>query len=190
MANLIYIANISLDGYIADRDGKIDFSVPSFDVFSAILDIVRPVGTYLYGRRMYETMAVWDTAHVEPGSPAFIPGLREVEGEFATLWRAADKVVFSTSLAKVSTPRTRIERDARAIAQIKAASTRDLTIGGAELAGAAFGLVDEIHALVCPVVLGGGNAWLRGGARTNLVLVSERRLGDVVHVHYRRAPEA
>ena len=185
MGKLVYIANISLDGYIADRDGRIDFSVPSLDVFTAILDIVRPAGTYLYGRRMYEAMSVWDTAHVAPGSPAFIPGLREVEGEFATLWRAADKVVFSRSLASAATSRTRVEREIGVIAQIKAASTRDVTIGGAELAAAAFGLVDELHAFVCPVILGGGNAWLRPGARTNLALVGERRLGNVVHVHYR-----
>src|SRR4051812_8036200 len=122
MGKLIYIANTSLDGYTTDRDGKFDWTVPTPEVFTAITEVVRPIGTYLYGRRMYETMAVWDTAHVDPGSRPFMPGMLELERDFAAIWRAADKIVFSTTLDRVSTPRTRIERafDPDAVRRLKA----------------------------------------------------------------------
>lgn len=191
MAKLVYIANTSLDGYIEDRDGRFDFGVPSAEVFKAITELVRPVGTYVYGRRLYETMAVWDTAHVDPASTAFIPGHLELERDFANLWRAADKIVYSTTLASASTPRTRIERafDPEQVRRLVAASDRDLTVGGAQLAAAMFGanLVDELHALVYPVILGGGKPWLPSGLRIPLELAGERRLGAVLHVHYRVA---
>ncbi|HSN27630.1 MAG TPA: dihydrofolate reductase family protein [Kofleriaceae bacterium] len=191
MARLIYIANTSLDGYIEDRDGRIDFTVPSLEVFATITELIRPVGTYLYGRRMYETMAVWDTAHVDPGSTAFLPGNLERERDFASLWRAADKVVFSTSLSAASTPRTRIERtfDAEQVRRLKRESTRDLTVGGPGIAAAMFGagLVDELHAFVYPVILGGGKPWLPAGVRVPLELATAERLGSAAHVHYRVA---
>jgi dihydrofolate reductase len=110
MAKLIYLMNTSLDGFISDRDGNIDWTDPSGEVFAAITELVRPVGTYLYGRRMYEAMTVWDTAHLDPSAPAFTPGLLELERAFAAIWRAADKVVYSTTLQGASTSRTRIER--------------------------------------------------------------------------------
>jgi len=189
MAKLIYVMNISLDGYISDREGNFAWSEPSVETFSMFNDLVRPVGTYLYGRRMYETMSVWETAHVEPGAPAFAPGLGELEREFATLWRAKDKVVFSTTLARVSTPRTRLERavDPDQIRGLKATSERDITVGGPNLAAAmlAANLVDDLHAVIHPVVLGGGNPWLPQDVRTKLELVSEHRLGGVAHLHYR-----
>jgi dihydrofolate reductase len=192
MAKLIYVANTSLDGYISDRDGNLDWTVPTAEVFAAITELVRPIGTYLYGRRMYETMAVWDTAHVDPGGSAFIPGLLELEREFAAIWRTADKIVFSTTLPRVSTPRTRIERafDPDQIRRLKATSDRDFTVGGPHLAAAmiAANLVDEFHAFVHPIILGGGNPWLPPDLRIPLELVGERRLGRVVHLHYRRAP--
>jgi dihydrofolate reductase len=191
MARLIYAMNTSLDGYISDRDGKFEWSVPGRELFAAFNELERGIGTYLYGRRLYETMAVWDTAHLEAGAPAFTPGLLELEREFAALWRAADKIVFSTTLAGASTSRTRIERsfDPDQIRRLKATSERDITVGGPHLAAAmiAADLVDEFHAFVHPIIIGGGNPWLPQDVRVPLELVGERRLGGAVHLHYRRA---
>jgi dihydrofolate reductase len=191
MARLIYAINTSLDGYISDRDGKFDWSVPTAELFAAFNELERPIGTYLYGRRMYETMAVWDTAHLEPGGPAFTPGLLELEREFAATWRSANKIVFSTTLPHASTPRTHIERtfDPDQVRRLKAASERDLTVGGPRLAAAmlAANLVDELHAFIHPIIVGGGNPWLPPDLRIPLELAGERRLGSVVHVRYRRA---
>lgn len=189
MARLIYAMNISLDGHISDRDGNFGWSIPTPEFYAAINDLQRSVGTYLYGRRLYETMAVWDTVHLAPGAPAFTPGLQEYEREFATMWRAAEKVVFSTTLTSVSTPRTRLERtvDPDAIRQLKATSERDLTVGGPGLAAAmlAADLVDELHAFVHPLITGGGAPWLPRDHRTPLELAGEQRLGGIVHLHYR-----
>lgn len=189
MARLIYAMNISLDGYISDRDGQFDWSVPTPELYAAFNELQRPVGTYLYGRRLYEMMAVWETAHLEPGGPAFTPGLEELEREFATLWRAADKIVFSTTLSEASTPRTRIERafDAEQIRRLKATSERDLTVGGPQLAAAmiAANLVDEFQAFVHPIIVGGGNPWLPPDLRIPLELAGERRLGRFVQLRYR-----
>jgi len=191
MARLIYAMNTSLDGYISDRDGKFEWSVPGPELFAAVNELERPIGTYLYGRRLYETMAVWDTAHLEPGGPAFTPGLLELEREFATLWRAADKIVFSTTLPRASTPRTRIERafDPDQIRRLKATSERDITVGGPHLAAAmiAAELVDEFHAFVHPIIIGAGKPWLPHDLRIPLELAGERRLDSAVHLHYRRS---
>lgn len=191
MARLIYAMNTSLDGYISDRDGKFEWSVPTPELFEAFNDFERPIGTYLYGRHLYETMAVWDTAHVEAGGPAFTPGLLELEREFAALWRAADKIVFSTTLPRATTRRTRIERafDPDQIRKLKATSERDITVGGPHLAAAmiATNLVDEFHAFVHPIIIGGGNPWLPQDLRIPLELAGERRLGRVIHLHYRRS---
>jgi dihydrofolate reductase len=189
MARLIYAINTSLDGYINDRDGNFQWSVLTRELFAAFNDLQRPIGTYLYGRRLYEMMAVWETAHVEPGAPAFTPGLQDLEREFATLWRAADKIVFSTTLRHASTPRTRIahafEQDQ--IRRLKAASERDLTVGGPHLAAAmlAANLVDELQAFIHPIIVGGGTPWLPRDLRVPLELVDERRLGGVVQLRYR-----
>jgi dihydrofolate reductase len=191
MAKLLYIANTSLDGYTADKEGGFDWTVPTAEVFAAITELVRPIGTYLYGRRMYETMSPWDSAHIDPGGPAFIPGLLALEQDFAGIWRAADKVVFSTTLPRASTPRTRIERafDAEQIRRLKATSERDLTVGGPQLAAAmiAADLVDELHAFVNPIIIGGSKPWLPPDLRIPLELAGERRFGGVVHLHYSRA---
>src|SRR5690349_10910867 len=164
MARLIYVMNASLDGYISDRDGKFEWAVPTPEFFAAINELERSIGTYLYGRHMYETMAVWDTAHLDAGGPAFTPGLLELERDFAAMWRAADKIVFSTTVSRASTPRTRIEPafDPDRIRRLKAASERDLTVGGPRLAAAmiAAGLVDELQQFIHPIILGGGNPWL------------------------------
>jgi dihydrofolate reductase len=191
MANLIYAMNTSLDGYTADREGDFSWSIPEREFFEAINALERRAGTYLYGRRLYETMAVWDTAHLEPGAPAFSPGTGDLEREFADLWRAADKIVFSTTLSQTSTTRTRIERtfEPDRIRQLKATSDRDLTVGGPHLAAAmiAAGLVDEFHAFVHPFIVGGGTPFLPQNVRVPLELVGEQRLGRVVHLHYRRS---
>jgi dihydrofolate reductase len=184
MAKLIYVFNVSLDGYIADEDGKfVDWPVPDEEYFSFINDLLRPVGTYLYGRRLYEGMQVWET---DPAAAAQSPGTRA----FAEIWQSADKVVYSATLQAASTARTRIERDfdPEAVRQLTAAAERDVTVGGAALATHAIraGLVDEYHLFVWPVVLGGGKPFLPKGARLQLELLDERRFGSgAVYLRYR-----
>lgn len=185
MAKLIYIANTSLDGYTEDRDGGIDWGTPDEEYFGFINDIQRPVGTYLYGRRMYEAMVYWETAPIADQPPWVV--------DFTTLWRTADKVVFSKTLASVSSRRTTIERefDVEAIRRLKARETRDLTVGGADLAAQAFeaGVVDECHLFFWPVVLGGGKHTLPRHARLDLQLLDEQRSpSGVAHLHYRVVP--
>jgi dihydrofolate reductase len=190
MASLIYAMNTSLDGYISDRDGDFSWAMPGREFMEAINELERRAGTYLYGRRLYETMAVWDTAHLEPGAPAFSPGTGDLEREFAEMWRAADKIVFSSTLTQPSTSRTRIERtfEPDRIRELKATSDRDLTVGGAHLAAAmiAANLVDEFHAFVHPFIVGGGTPFLPQNVRVSLELVREQRLGPIVHLQYRR----
>ena len=182
MAKLIYVANMSLDGYTEDRDGGIDWSAPDEEYFGCINELERPVGTYLYGRRMYETMIFWETAPIGDQPPWVV--------DFTNIWRAADKVVFSKTLASVSSGRTSLERefDVEAIGQMKTGETNDLTVGGADLAARAFGagLVDECHLFVWPIVLGGGKHALPTQARLDLQLLNEQRLRiGVTHLHYR-----
>jgi dihydrofolate reductase len=183
MAKLIYASIASLDGYIADEGGKFDWAAPDEEVFSFVNDLERPVGTYLYGRRLYELMHVWET---DPAAAAQSPGARE----FAAIWQSADKVVYSRTLAAASTTRTRIERDfdPEAVRQLKAATGRDFTVGGPALGAHAItaGLVDEYHLFVVPVVVGGGKHFLPNRARLQLELLDERRFGNgVVYLRYR-----
>jgi dihydrofolate reductase len=180
MAKLIYAALMSLDGYNADEDGNFDWAEPDEEVHSFVNDLERPVGTYLYGRRMYEVMTAWETITDQT------PHIRD----FAAIWRAADKVVYSRTLATPSSARTRIERDfdPDAVRQMKAAAARDLTVGGPGLAADAFraGLVDECHLFLAPVVVGGGNQALPDRVRVGLELLDERRFGNgVVYLRYR-----
>jgi len=182
MAKLIYSALASLDGYLADEEGNFDWAMPDEEVHTFINDLVRPVGTYLYGRRMYETMVYWETAHAVADHP--------VEQDFAEIWRAAEKVVYSNTLETVSSARTRIERafDPDAIRQVKASAERDISVGGPELAAQAFGagLVDECHLFLAPIVIGGGKRALPEGVRVVLELLDERRFGNgMVYLHYR-----
>jgi dihydrofolate reductase len=181
-ARLIYTAISSLDGYIADADGKFDWSAPDAEVHAFVNDLERPVGTHLYGRRMYEVMVDWETAHTFADSP--------VTRDFAAIWQAADKVVYSRTLDAPSSAKTRIERDfdPEAVRAMKADAERDISVGGPELAGHAMkaGLVDEWHLFLTPVVVGGGKQALPDDIRLGLELVDERRFGSgVVHLHYR-----
>jgi dihydrofolate reductase len=186
MAKLIYSAITSLDGYVADEDGNFDWSAPDEEVHGFVNELERPVGTYLYGRRMYEVMAYWETAEAAADQPPF-------ERDYAQIWRAADKVVYSKTLATASTARTRIKRDfdPEAVRQMKAQAERDISVGGPGLAAEAIkaGLVDEYHLFVGPIVIGGGNRGLPDAVRFELELLDERRFGNgVVHLHYRTAP--
>lgn len=183
MAKLIYSAITSLDGYIEDEDGTFEWAVPDDEVHAFINDLERPVGTHLYGRRMYETMAVWETDQT-------LAAQSGVMGSFAQIWQAADKIVYSKTLRTVSTAKTRIERnfDAEAVGQMKASAATDLSIAGASLAGHAFraGLVDECRLFVAPIVVGGGKRVLPGNVRLELELLDERRFaGGMLYLRYR-----
>jgi dihydrofolate reductase len=182
MARLIYSAITSLDGYIEDAQGRFDWAAPDRELMAAVNELERPIGTYLYGRRMYETMLYWETHGDEADH-------EPEDQEFTRIWRAAEKVVYSTTLDAPTTAKTRIEHDfdPGVIRQTKEAATADISIGGAEIAGHAFaaGLVDEFHLFLHPVLVGGGKRALPDGVRVRLVLVNERRFGGVVHLHYR-----
>lgn len=183
MADLIYTCNVSLDGFIEDDRGRIDFTAPHDDVFAFITDLERSAGTYLYGRRMYESMAVWETD----------PGLRaqsKLMADFADMWQAAHKVVYSTTLEEVATAKTRLERgfDPDSIRAMQSLATGHLTVGGANLARQAFeaGLIDECRLFVHPVFVGGGKPALPRGMRVDLELVDQQRFsGGVVYLRYR-----
>ena len=182
MAKLIYAAITSLDGYVADEDGKFNWSVPDEEVHAFVNDLERSVGTHLYGRRMYEVMVAWENPDAFADEP---PVIRE----YAEIWQAADKVVYSKTLEAASSSRTRIEHDfdPDAIREMKARAARDLSVGGPELAAQAIeaGLVDELHLFLSPIVVGGGKPSLPDGVRLELELLSERRFGNgVVHLHY------
>lgn len=183
MAKLIYSFPVSADGHVTDEDGKFDWSQPDDEVFALINDHQREVGTYLYGRRLYQTMAGWET---DPSLAAGSPLMRD----FAELWQAAEKIVYSTALEDVETGRTRIERsfDPEAVRQLKAASPKDITVGGPGLAAHAVraGLVDEYRLFVTPFATGGGTPFFPHGVRVRLDLLEERRFGNgVVYLRYR-----
>jgi dihydrofolate reductase len=184
MAKLIYSAIASLDGYVADADGNFDWGAPDEEVHAFVNDLERPIGTYLYGRRMYEVLAAWESDDILAGDPP--PSIRD----YAAIWRAANKIVYSTTLQTVSSAKTRIERtfDVDEIRRIKASTGSDLSVGGPGLAGQALGagLVDECHLIVAPVVVGGGTRALPADVRLTLELLDERRFGNgMVHLHYR-----
>jgi dihydrofolate reductase len=188
VAKLVYSAIMSLDGYTADESGNFDWAAPEPEVFACINDLERDYGTHLYGRRMYETMVYWETFDASDDQP---PLLRD----FAVIWRAASKVVYSTTLETASSSRTRIERafDPGAVLEMKGASGHDMSISGAALAGQAMaaGLVDEMHLFLIPVTVGGGTAALprRFDAQPELLGV-QRFTGGVIHLHYRTSRKA
>jgi dihydrofolate reductase len=183
VAKLIYSAITSLDGYVADDNGNFDWAEPDEEVHSFVNDLELSVGTYLYGRRMYEVMSYWETVLESGSHPPFVE-------EYARIWQSAQKVVYSKSLQAVSTSKTTLERefDAEAVRQMKASATSDLSVGGPNLAAQALaaGLVDDCHLLMSPVVVGSGNRAMPLNTRLQLELVDERRFGNgVVHLHYR-----
>jgi dihydrofolate reductase len=182
MAKLIYSAITSLDGYVEDEKGEFGWAAPDDEVHAFVNDLERPIGTYLYGRRMYETMVSWET--LSSGA-----GRRSVAEEFAQIWQAADKVVYSRTLRDASSARTRIEREfeSESVRRLKHTASRDISVGGAELAGHALreGLVDECHLFLTPVIVGGGRRALPLTVRMPLDLLDERRFrSGVVHLHY------
>jgi dihydrofolate reductase len=178
---MIYSALASLDGYIEDESGRFDWAEPDAEVHAFVNDLERPIGTYLYGRRMYETMVYWETVDAAGQPPHIV--------DYAEIWQAADKVVYSRTLEALSSARTRIERDfaTEAVQELKEAADRDLSIGGAELAAQALhaGLVDQLQLFVVPVVVGGGKKALPDGVRVQLELLDERRFaGGMVFLRY------
>jgi dihydrofolate reductase len=182
MAKLMYSAITSLDGYVADEDGSFDWAEPDEEVHAFVNDLERSVGTYLYGRRMYEVMVAWETLDLADQPPYM--------RDYAQVWRSADKVVYSTTLETVASARTTIERDfdPEAIREVKASAGRDISVGGPDLAAQAIAaeLVDESHLFLSPVVVGGGLRALPTSVRLRLELLDERRFGNgVVHLHHR-----
>ncbi len=183
MGKLIYVTPVSLNGHIADETGDYEWAAPDDEVHAFINDVMRPVGTYIYGRKMYQTMAVWETPDVIPGpTPAML--------DFARIWQAADKIVNSKSLETVSTGKTRLERefDPQVVGGRKAQWTHDVALGGPTLAAHAIraGIVDEYHLLVAPIILGGGKPVLPGNVRVTLELVDERGFDNgTVYLRYR-----
>jgi dihydrofolate reductase len=183
MANLIYSVITSLDGYVADEDGNFDWSAPDEEVHTFVNDLERSTGTYLYGRRVYEVMVSWETFDAHSDQPAFLR-------DYTDIWRAADKIVYSTTLERAFSARTRVERhfDPEAVRMMKAAAGRDLSVGGPDLAAQAIraGLVDEYHLFVTPIAVGGGRHFFPTGVSVKLELLDEHRFGNgVVHLHYR-----
>jgi dihydrofolate reductase len=183
IAKLIYSAIASLDGYVADAHGKFDWAMPDEEVHAFANDLERPIGTHLYGRRMYEVMKVWESDEILEGQP-------QVMHDYAEIWRAADKVVFSRSLEEVETSRTKLERafDPAAIQELKESEEQDIGIGGPELAGQALeaDLVDEIHLLLVPVAVGAGRAALPIRKQRALKLGGQRSFGNgTIYLHYR-----
>lgn len=181
MAKLTYSALCSLDGYVADREGRFDWAAPDEEVHRFVNDLSRPIGTYLFGRRMYEVLVAWETMDTSGEGP--------VMQDYQRLWQAAEKIVYSRTLEAPSSARTRIEPefDADAVRALKARANGDLTVGGPTLAAEALatGLVDELHLVLSPVVIGGGTAALPSGLRLDLDLRAERRFANgSVYVRY------
>ena len=183
MGKLIYEMITSLDGYVADAAGEFDWYTPDEELHTFVNEATKPIGTFLYGRRMYETMIYWETAHTVPDQPRFML-------DWARQWQAADKVVYSTTLESVSSERTRRERtfDPDAVRELKATAGHDVTVDGPGLAASALraGLVDEVGQYITPVVVGGGTRFLPDDIRLDLELADQRRFANgVVYVHYR-----
>jgi dihydrofolate reductase len=190
MGKLIYLITTTLDGYVADKNGSLDWAEPSEEVHSFINDAVRSTGTFLFGRKMYETMKIWDEIPTE-GTSGPMDGPSEAMNDFAKIWRAASKIVYSTSLPDIAIANARLERsfDALALQKSIAESDKDFGIGGPNLAGQAIkaGIVDEYHQFVAPIIIGGGNFWLPKDVKTKLELVDSRRFENgTVYLHYRK----
>jgi dihydrofolate reductase len=188
MGKLIYLITTSLDGYVADKNGSLDWAEPSEEVHSFINDAVRSTGTFLFGRKMYETMKIWDEIPTE-GTSGPMDGPSEAMNDFAKIWRGAKKIVYSTSLSDIAINNAKLERsfDPHALQKLVAESDKDLGIGGPNLAGQAIkaGIVDEYHQFIAPIIIGGGNFWLPKDVKTKLELVDSRKFKNgTVHLHY------
>jgi dihydrofolate reductase len=188
MARLLYNTITSLDGYVADEDGNFDWCMPDEEVHQRINDLERPNGTLLLGRRLYEILVWWETLPLDDETP-------DVYRDYAELWRAADKVVYSSTLTEVTSARTTLERsfDLEQVRELLAAADKDVSIGGPTLAAQALaaGLVDELHQFISPVIIGGGRRFLPDGVRLDLELVDTEQFDSgFVHLHYRRPVES
>jgi dihydrofolate reductase len=183
MAKLVYSAICSLDGYVADRDGKFDWAAPDEEVHAAVNEAEKPIGTFLLGRRMYEVLSVWETMDTGPSEPAAIR-------DYAEIWRSAEKVVYSRALENAASSKTRIEREfePEAVREMKASADRDLSVGGPGLAAEALraGLVDELQLFLNPILIGGGLPALPPDLRIELELLAERSFRNgVVYLQHR-----
>ena len=188
MSKLIYAVNTSVDGFMEDQDGNFGWTEPNDEVFKFITDLMRPIGTHLLGRRMYETMMVWET------DPKFAAE-SSLKRDFAEVWQAANKIVFSTTLENLPTRKTQLMRsfEPETIRQLKANSEHDILIEGPEIASHAFraGLIDECHLFILPVVVGGGKSAIPNNLRLNLELLEEQHFGNgTVYLRYRIKPES
>ena len=191
MGKLIYLISTSLDGYVADKNGKFDWSMPSEESHAFVNDTLRNVGTILMGRNLYETMKIWDEIPTE-GTGGPMDGPSPAMNDYAKIWKAAKKIVYSTTLSEVTTADTTLERsfDPRAIQKLVAESDKDFDIGGPNLAGQAIkaGIVDEYHQIIAPIILGSGKPWLPKGAKANLKLIGTHKFKNgFVHLHYSKA---
>jgi dihydrofolate reductase len=192
MGKLIYLITTSLDGYVADQNGKFDWAMPSEEVHTFVNDTLRNVGTVLMGRKLYEVMKVWDEIPTEGVSGPYMDGPSEAMNDYAKIWQGAKKIVYSTSLTDVTIANATLERsfDTNAIQKLVAESDKDFDIGGPHLAGEAMkaGIVDEYHQIIAPVIVGGGNHWLPKDLKAKLELVDMRKFENgFVHLQYNNA---
>jgi dihydrofolate reductase len=191
MGKLIYLITTSLDGYVADKNGKFDWAMPTEEVHSFVNDALHNVGTILMGRKLYHTMKVWDEIPTEGVSGPYMDGPSPAMNDFAKIWHAANKIVYSTTLSDVSIKNTKIEKsfDPEAIRKLAAGSDKDYDIGGPHLAAAAIkaNIIDEYHQIIVPIILGGGNHWLPGGNKNKLELTDMRKFKNgFVHLQYKK----
>jgi dihydrofolate reductase len=191
MGNLIYLISTSLDGYVADENGNFDWGKPSEEEHAFINDTLRNVGTILMGRNLYETMKVWDDIPTEGVSGPYMDGPSQAMNDYAKIWRAANKIVYSTSLSEVTTDNTTLERkfSPDVIKKMVAESDKDFDIGGPHLAAEAIkaNIIDEYHQIIVPLILGGGNHWLPGGNNNKLKLVDMHKFKNgFVHLQYNK----
>jgi dihydrofolate reductase len=191
MGKLIYLITTSLDGYAADKNGNFDFAMPSEESHAFVNDTLRNVGTILMGRNLYHTMKVWDDIPTEGVSGPYMDGPSPAMNDFAKIWHAAKKIVYSTTLSEVKIANTTIEKsfDPSAIKKLVASSDKDFDIGGPHLAATAIkaNIIDEYHQIIAPIILGGGNHWLPGGNNNKLKLVDMRKFKNgFAHLHYRK----
>ena len=192
MGKLIYLITTSMDGFVADKDGKFDWAVPTEEVHSFVNDTLRNVGTVLMGSKLYETMKVWDDIPTEGVSGPYMDGPSPAMNDYAKIWKAANKVVYSTSLSEITIANAKLERsfDPSAIQKLVASSEKDYDIGGPNLAGQAIkaGIVDEVHQIIVPTMIGSGNYWLPKDVQSKFTIQNVRKFENgFVHLQYNKA---